>query len=111
MQFIKDNDLFKVARITGPKHNFLAIRLSDEDCPIEVKDLPIKMGEKCRINSDDVKEEISLGLAEVNKELGARYYVSEVQYIPSDSPPVSIYRMLIAELIKRIHHDGDFLIV
>jgi hypothetical protein len=31
MQFIIDNDLYKIARITGPNHNFLAIRLSEKN--------------------------------------------------------------------------------
>ena len=43
MQFVLDNGIHKIIRITGPKHNFLGIRLSDEPSyqTIKVISLPL----------------------------------------------------------------------
>lgn len=111
MQFIKDNDLYKVARITGPTHNFLAIRLAEENCSTEIKALPIKQGDVERIDSQSVLVQVLRGLDAINLELGAEYQVSEVQFIPSDSDSSSVYELLIRELIKRIDSNGEFVVI
>jgi hypothetical protein len=111
MQFIKDNDLYKAARITGPTHNFLAIRLSGTNCDTKVTPLPIKQGDVERLDGKKVLAQVLNGLDEVNQELGKKYFVSEIQFIPSDSESSSVYGLLINELIKQIDSNGEFVVI
>ena len=111
MQYIKDKDLYKVARITGPTHNLLAVRLSEKKCSTQVVSLPIKQGDIERLEGDEVLAQVLAGLDEVNKELEKEYFISEVQFVPSDTGPISIYEFLVKELIKRIDSKGEFVVV
>lgn len=111
MQFIKDNDFYKVARITGPTHNFLAIRMSERKCVTQVTPLPIKQGEVERLDGKKVLAQVLNGLDEVNHELGKEYYVSEVQFVPSDTEPSSVYGFMVCELIKQIDSNGEFVVI
>ena len=98
MQFIFDSGLYKVARITGPAHNLLAIRLTDSDGTIEVTPLPIKSNEEPQVEFQDVLTQVKSGLASVNKELEKEYCISEIQYVPSDTNSPVVYEMLTKEL-------------
>lgn len=111
MQFIKDKDLYKVVRITGPTHNFLSIRLSETSCDIQVTPLPIKQGDFERLDGKKVLAQVLNGLDEVNQELGKEYFVSEVQFVPSDTESSTVYGFLVKELIKRIYLNGEFVVV
>ncbi len=111
MQFIKDDDLYKVARITGPTHNFLAIRLSETKCTTQVTQLPIKQGDIERLDGKKVLAQVLNGLDGINQKLGKEYFVSEVQFVPSDSESSSVYGFLVSELIKRIDASGEFVVV
>tara|TARA_B100000745_G_C20073369_1_gene366494 strand:+ start:501 stop:836 length:336 start_codon:yes stop_codon:yes gene_type:complete len=111
MQFIRDNGLYKVARITGPTHNFLAIRLSEEKCSTEVTALPVKHGDAVKLDGQKVLSQVLNGLEAVNLELGTEYFLSEVQFVPSDSESSTVYGLLIEELIKRIDANADFVVL
>lgn len=107
MQFMRDGDFYKVARITGAQHNFLSLRLSEVRSDIEVVPLPIKLGETVMVSASSVLGQVKSGLALANEELGQEYYISCVQYVPSDTPSNSIYEGLTVELIRRLHAGWD----
>jgi hypothetical protein len=107
MQFVHDGDFYKVARITGPQHNFLAIRLAEIDSDIEIIPLPIKLGESMKVNEAAVLGQVKSGLALANKEVGVLYFTSCAQYVPSDTPSSSVYEVLTVELIRRLHAGWD----
>ena len=111
MQFILDNGVYKISRITGPTHNFLGIRLGDNSNSVEVSALPVKQGEAQRVEKNDVLKQVLAGLQDINSELAKGYSVSEVFFVPSDTPSSSVYKLLTIELIKRIDEGGDFLVV
>ncbi|MCW7552810.1 hypothetical protein NX722_09175 [Endozoicomonas gorgoniicola] len=111
MQFIKEKNFFKVARITGPTHNLLSIRLSKSKCSPKITPLPVKRGEIERLKGEAVLTQVLAGLDIVNKELQKQYFVLEIQFIPSDSQPASVYNLLVQELIKRIDSNGEFVVV
>lgn len=111
MQFIKDHDLYKVARITGPTHNLLIIRLSENVCDTKITPLPIKEGQISKLQCQEVLAQVLAGIDEINHELASEYFVSEVQFLPSDSEPVSIYKYLVKVLVKRIDSNNEFLVL
>lgn len=102
MQFAFDNGIYKVARITGPSHNFLGIQLTEQEVDITTCPLPIKEGEIPRIGSDEVLSQVKTGLALVNQEAEAKYFVSLIQFVPSDTKSPGVYEMLTVALIRRI---------
>ena len=103
VQFAIDNGFYKVARITGPTHNFLAIRLADAS-PGDIK--LTALGPKDGKNADGAREsilnQVKTGLESINAELGKQYAIAEVHYIPSDSVSSSVYKLLTVELIRKI---------
>jgi hypothetical protein len=109
MQYIFDNGVYKIARITGPQHNLLGIRLSDSECMKKIVPLPIKDNEPTLLESDEVLNQVEAGLIAINKELKRKYYISEIQFVPSDTNSPYVYSSLLKELIKRIDCKGDFI--
>jgi len=107
MQFVLDDGVYKVARITGPTYNFLGIRISNTE--EEIKVVPLnKSGEITRIDERDVIRQVRSGLALVNQELSRRYFISEVQFVTSDTYSPDVYANLTMELIKRIDSGAQF---
>ena len=111
MQFVLNNGVYKVARITGPEHNFLGIRLGGADDPLDVVPLSIKEGEQLKIEEQEVLRQVEEGLKLVNQKLDKQYYISELHFVPSDTKSTSVYIYLIQELIKRIDCGGNFSVV
>lgn len=111
MQFILDNGIYKVARITGPQHNLLGVRCDQIDGEINIEELPIKNGERKQIEKDVVLAQVIDGLREINDQLGRNYSISQIFFVPSDSPSASVYKFLTIELIRRIDSHGIFLVV
>lgn len=111
MQFVLDNGVYKVARITGPSHNFLGIRLSDDKRKMKVLSLQSDCCKILRINEEEVVNQVSLGLARINENLSKQYFISEVQFVASDTYSSDVYELLTMELISRIDGGGYFEIV
>lgn len=111
MQFVKDNDLYKVARLTGPTHNLLAVRLSVAKCRTEVTALPVRPGDLKRLDGQKILSQVLAGLDSVNTELGKEYFLSEVQYVPSDTESPFVYKFLIRALVTRIDAGGKFVVI
>lgn len=107
MQYIYDDGIYKVVRITGPKHNFLGIKLANAETKIKITTLPIKDYETSKIDADDVLNQVNEGLIVINEHLGKKYYLSEVQFIPSDTMPSDVYKFLIQELIVKIDQNKN----
>lgn len=105
MQIIVDGDLYKVVRITGPQHNFLGIRLGDVGEVVEIEALPFTAG-VARVSSDSVFSQVLLGLEEANLEIGKKYAISKIYYVPTDTPSETSYKQMISALIKRIDSEG-----
>lgn len=102
MQFVKDGEIYKVARITGVQDNLLGITLADHQGQAELIALAIDDAKKAKVSPDEILRQVTEGLAEVNLELGKNYFLSKIFYLPHESAANSVYKLLIAELIKRI---------
>lgn len=108
MHFTHNKGLYTVSRITGPTHNFLGIRLSESEAEITVMALPIRLNETINITPEDVMSQAISGLEIANRELGKQYYISEIQYVASDTYSPIAYETLTRILLKRISEDGEF---
>jgi hypothetical protein len=108
MQFVVDDGVYKVARITGPQHNLLGIRLADSAGKMRVISLPVKNGGAARIDGENVARQVKSGLLKANNELCKEYYISEVRFVSTDTYSSEMYELLTIELIKRIDCGGEF---
>jgi len=109
MQFIKDGEVYKVIRITGPTHNIVGLVFSDiPNCEINV----VPLGEKTeisKISAEAVKKQVIEGLELINSELGLQYKIKEIQFDPSDSPSKCIYKELTMEIVNHVNFGHTFI--
>lgn len=108
MQFVKDGDVYKVARMTGSQDNILGVSFSEQETAVEVVEWDIKKGAKVKSSSAQVVDQVLSGLKLVNDDLGKRYHLSKIYFLPSDSASNSVYEFLIQELIKYFDSGNEF---
>jgi len=109
MKFTKKNNIYRIIRITGRQDNILSICFSEaNNNPIEVVAWDGKDGAKIQTSEDQVLKQVLSGLKEVNKSLGTNYQLSKIYFVPSDSPSDSVYKLLIALLIRHYHNGNQF---
>lgn len=102
MQFVRDGEFFKVARVTGPTHNFLALRFGEADSPnVVILDAEATI----LLSEENVRKQVLAGVSRANAELGTRYRVAEMQFLRGDTKPEEIYQELAMALTKRMHED------
>lgn len=109
MQYMFDGKLYKVVKITGPKHNLLALGFSEDQESIEIVDLNKSIHDDVNIVSSQVEKQVLKGIQEANDELGTNYKVAKIQFVSSDSPSDSIYIELSKLIIKRLKAGGEFI--
>jgi len=110
MQYMQDGEFYKIARITGPRHNMLALALDtgNSDSNILVEAINAGSSSEVRLRPEDVVQKVIEGIREANEQFGTNYSVRRVQYIPSDTPPVEIYKFLVIKIIERLVNSPDF---
>jgi len=109
MKFTKKNNIYRIIRITRRQDNILGICFSEaNNNPIEVVAWDVKDGAKIQTSGDQVLKQVLSGLKEVNKSLGTNYQLSKIYFVPSDSASDSVYKLLIALLIRHYHNGNQF---
>lgn len=109
MQYIYDGELYKIVKISGPKHNMLALCFNESAEVIEIIDIEKSCGNSAeKISLLSVKNQVLSGVAEANKELGTNYKVARIQFVSSDTPSDSIYIELSKQIIKRLYYGEKF---
>jgi len=113
MKFTKKNNIYRIIRITGRQDNILGICFSETnkhsiENNIEVVAWDGKDGAKIQTSDDQVLKQVLSGLKEVNKSLGTNYQLSKIYFVPSDSASDSVYKLLIALLIRHYHSGNEF---
>jgi hypothetical protein len=104
MYFRKHGEWNRVVRITGPSHNLLGIVFVDGRAPSDVivESLPTSQKVQQQLLAEEVQKHVLAGVAEGNAESGAHYAVAKIQFVPTDSPPASVYRMLARSMVQRL---------
>ena len=110
MQYVRLGEFLAVARITGPTHNLLQIRLASVvDEPLVCERLQATGG--CRhapLNEEELVQSVLNGVAETNQHLGTAYVVSHIRYVENDTPPESVYGHLAGCILEHLHAGGEF---
>ncbi len=109
MQFIQDNEWYKAVRITGPAHNLLGLAFGNEtDGQVIVQPLPVKDSQAKRISAEDVRQHVLNGVMDANQGLGTAYHVKKIQFVPTDTPPLDVYRALAKSIVERLARKEAF---
>jgi hypothetical protein len=105
MNVIFDNGLYKIARTTGPTHNFLALALDAAGGRDAVPEaLVLNDSERVRVTAELVKNQVIDALAEFNARFDTTYGVTRIQFVPSDTlQPADIYKHLALEVLRHFH--------
>lgn len=62
MQFLKDGDVYKVARMTGSQDNILGITFSENEVPVDVVEWVVKQGAVLKSSSPQVLEQAAFDI-------------------------------------------------
>lgn len=103
MQHTVDGEFRRLARVTGPTHNFLAIAFADaawSGAP-SIEALDTSDGGAALLDAAEVARAVCEGIADANREFGCDYAACRVQFVPSDSPPAAVHRRLAREIVRR----------
>src|SRR5205823_6283640 len=103
-------NVYKVARITGPKHNFLGLALSlAELASVTIERLRVDNGSAGSDTLDEQKvlEAVQRGVTEANQKFGTNFRVAQLQYVPTDTPDLSAYYMLAKKIVEQAWTDAS----
>lgn len=102
MKLIVDKDKFKMAFISGPRHNFLSLSIVNNKLRFnfELNDLNNKDSNQ---NHDEIKEQIIAGLEQANRELNSDFRISLAEYSSLDTFSDHIYHDLTVNIIKEAY--------
>ena len=82
----------------------LAVQLSDKrlyGLP-KIEDLALNNQCTAKLIADEVRQQVMQGIAQASLETGKEFFVEKIQYLSTDSLPVSIYRDLATEIIRKL---------
>ncbi len=109
MHFTQLGEFLAASRITGPKHNLLAIRLGGSGDPLVCDRVPAMGGCKhTPLDEDQLIKNVLDGVAEANQQLGTTYAVSHIRYVENDTPPEVVYAFMAMRIVERLHNGGEF---
>lgn len=104
MQFVNNAPVYKLVRITGPKHNLLVLQFSEAAIEGSVRLEALDDAGKCSnpIEAQEVLDNISRAIKDFEVESGKQYFLEAIQYVAGDSGPTEVYYEMAREIIRRI---------
>ena len=105
MRYFRDGEWHQLIRIAGPYHNMLGLVLDEaNDGPplLLIEQLPeTDNAGSTRLSEGEVIAAVRTGIERANDALGTRYVAQKIRFVPTDSPPVSVYATLAEEITRR----------
>lgn len=110
MQFTRSGNRFTVSRVTGPTHNVLSIEFADAaNSPSDATIAAIHdTAHLPRLRDADVLHNVLLGIDDANVHLATRLVPKHIEFIPTDSPPATTYRLLAHAIAERVARQRPF---
>lgn len=108
MKVAKVGNVYKVARITGPQHNFLGLVLCQEAMTlpiIERLEIDQKHSRSGILDEDEVLAAVQQGIAEANQKFDTHFYLARLQYVPTDTPDLAVYSVLARQIVAQAWMD------
>jgi len=103
MHYMKDGNLHRVWRTTGPTHNLLAIEFgNDESADCIVERLGPAVHNPGQLTSDEIKAWVLAAVAEANAEFSTHLTVRRIQYVADDTRYPQAYAAMARALVSRV---------
>lgn len=100
MNVTKSDGIYKISRITGPKHNYLGLALST--IPPQTTAIIRRRlnGESDMIDESKMIAAITFGIEDANRLLNTPLFAHSIEYVPSDTPDYSAYSQLAHAIVE-----------
>jgi hypothetical protein len=110
MQFSKRDNFYQVSWISGPRHNLLALALSEnQDSKTTIESLPpIGECQHNKLNEELIIANVLEGIKSVNQKLNTKFQVSKIQYVENDTGPEQIFNYLTQEIVEHLVKGESF---
>lgn len=111
MHFSKSGNFYQAAWISGPRHNFLAISLAENEEIIEPQIQMMPPRGECRhtpLKEKEILEFVRMGVAEANSAFKTNFRVQFIKYVENDTPPEKHYALLAYKIIERLATGENF---
>lgn len=101
----KVDGMYKSSRITGPYHNFLGLRFSSTK-PAQITFIPRPfVGETPVIDVTCLESAVLAGVRDGWAETREQLFVSEIEYVPSDTAIYTGYHILAKAIVEVASRD------
>jgi hypothetical protein len=110
MQFQHRGNWHSISRITGPRHNYLALVLRTEGESEEATVTALPPRGRCAhspLDSAKILAAVQAGVAEANREHGAHFFLASVEYVSNDTGPEEVYRQMARMLVANTRQHMD----
>lgn len=99
-----EGNKFKKAHVTGPRHNFLSLALSQDRLSFNfsLTDLNVE-SKNINLSEEKVRKQIIDGLDRINNKLGTNYRVTSAEFLSNDTNSDEIYAKLAFDIINEVH--------
>ena len=101
MRIFRKNDRYVLVDMTGNKNNYLSIKLSDRKSKTIFRDLESKII-NCNVNSDMILNQVERALIRIKHKHKLEFYITEIEFISSDSFSEDIYEQMTFRLLSNI---------
>jgi len=102
-----DGKFFRVAYISGPNHNYSALRITESESPpaLPIKFLPPVGPRRSEdfLSRHDVDSWVATGVANASKELGTCYRIIHAEVVEDDHPSPQVYTALAKRIVVAAH--------
>lgn len=93
--------MYKIARISGPKHNYLGLVLTaTPPTEVEVRCRIAPEKESCVVEELKLLAAVSEGVQEGNRDTRQSLFVECLEYVPTDTPDYKVYKELARTIIQ-----------
>lgn len=104
MQFGSVDGFLYVARITGPTHNLLQLKISTIAPPVLSCD-ELGAAGGCnhgKLDPTKIQDAVRMGVASANAAYGTDFHPVHIRYVSNDTGPEDVYRLLAEVLVSRV---------
>lgn len=118
MMFYKENEIYKVIRITSSQDNILGLvfdNITDANIITDTTNIEIIEWSFPNVKENGIKtpkkeilKQVITGLKSINNSLGTNYHVSKIYFCPFDIPKNRVYVGLTSLLIRHYHEGKEF---
>ena len=96
----ESSDTFRIERHTGNKIMRLQLKIASEPCTPKINILTQPENEEVNLHADEILFYVEDSVNGIYERFQRRFYIAEISFYPSDSPPAGWYAYLTFELLK-----------